>query len=201
MQKFHHFALTAWQDRLATAKGIAAKKEADEQQRIDLLRQKERNEKAYAAKEIAQAVQAEHSEATLIAEDTAKKSEIERRGDAAARARAEEAAQLIDKRDEDAAKKKHEEWTRAHAAVNKMKISKGQPPDIDDEFEKEMAMIRARAKAREEEARRQAEADAKAEAAEQARATLAWGSRSHVSTTDFMFLTVSAGGYRSCEGA
>ncbi len=165
--------LTASQDQAATARWIAGKKEQEQQERIDLLRKKERNEKVYAAKQIAKAVQQEHEAATQIAEDTALKASRGRRENASARAAAEKKAQLIDQADEEAAKKKHDAWTKSHEAVNAMKVAKGEPPYVDDSFEKEIALIKARAKAREEEAQRQAEDERKAEAAEQARAAVA----------------------------
>jgi hypothetical protein len=154
------------------AKWIAGKKEAEEQKQIDLLRQKERNEKANAAKQIAEAVQKEHSAAIVIAQESSLKAAQERRDSKAEREAAEKKAQLIDKRDEEAAAKKHDEWLKEHATSNKIKIAKGEAPDIDDSFEKEIALIRARAAARAQEMRRLEEEDRKKEAAEQASATL-----------------------------
>ncbi len=116
-------------------------------------------------------MQKEHSAAIVIAQESSLKAAQERRDSKAEREAAEKKAQLIDKRDEEAAVKKHDEWLKEHAAINKIKITKGEAPDVDDSFEKEIALIRARAAARAQEMRRLEEEDRKKEAAEQASAT------------------------------
>ncbi len=77
--------------------------------------------------------------------------------------------ELEDKKEASVAEEKHAIWDKANGDINQKRIEEGEPPFVDNSYERTMERIRRRLMARAEEKRREEEEDRRREAEEQAR--------------------------------